>query len=388
MNAIVKGSLFLLLFLIAAGCGGGGGGGGADRPVEEIPADTQPRPIPPLADNPLYYQQWYSHYDANFYRYVREVYKVAADRDAHIHPPVPFIYGGSGIKVAVIDDALDVSHEDLRGAVVRTYDVASKTEDVMPRSDAQNHGTEVTGVIAARSNDRGIAGIAPQVSIYFIRLPFGGNVYDTQIVEAFEKAKEWGVDVVNCSWGSGDVSDTVRSAIVDLAEEGRNGKGTVIVFAAGNGGKDKIGDPIGNDESSIPQVLGVGASTIENRRATYSNYGESLDLMAPGGEHVGLTTLDQMGYGGEAPGDADYLLYSDEKAFAGTSAAAPVVSAVAADLLQAAPTLTRQQVFNILESTAEKFDDAGCGYDETGFSLYCGYGKVDLARALNTVTGE
>ncbi len=385
MNAIVKGSLFLLLFLIVAGCGGGGGAG---RPVEEIPADTQPRSIPPLADNPLYYQQWYSHYDANFYRYVREVYKVAADRDAHIHPPVPFIYGGRGIKVAVIDDALDVTHEDLRGAVVRTYDVASKTEDVMPRSNAQNHGTEVTGVIAARSNDRGIAGIAPQVSIYFIRLPFGGNVYDTQIVEAFEKAKEWGVDIINCSWGSGEVSDTVRSAIVELAEQGRGGRGTLIVFAVGNGATDKLGDPIGNDESSIPQVLAVGASTIENRRALYSNYGKSLDLMAPGGEHVGLTTLDQSGYRGVAPGVGNYLLYNDKEAFAGTSAAAPIVTGVIADLLQSAPMLRREEIFDILELTAERFDRADCGYDLSGFSPYCGYGKVDLQRALKMARGE
>jgi subtilisin family serine protease len=294
------------------------------------------------------------------------------------------------VKIAVIDNALDISHEDLKGAVTKVYDIATDSDDVCPFSDALNHGTEVTGVIAANSNDKGISGIAPEADIFFIRLPFdedgsGKGITNSDIIEAFDKAYKWGADVINCSWGTGDVDTAVEQAIKYVAKNGRNGRGTVIVFAAGNGGRDKIGDPIGNDESSIEEVIAVGATNIENKRTEYSNYGPTLDIMAPGGEYIGITTLDQMGTAGSAPGDSNYLLYYNDDAFAGTSASAPIVSAVVAQMLQADPGLTREEIYDLLTQNAEKFDQTGCNYDITGFSDTCGYGKVDVTATLNEI---
>jgi len=351
-----------LLFLV--GCGGGSSGD----------LVTLQRNVAPYSDNPLYYQQWYFERDDAFYS------RYGIDPDAHIHPWPTNQYAGRGVKVAIIDDALDVWHEDLRGAIVQTYDTQSGTSDVSPRTIYDNHGTEVTGIVAAGSNTLGISGIAPGAQVYFIRLPFDTAIPDSMIVDAFERARAWGVDVINCSWGSGNVSDTVRAAIEDVALNGRDGKGTVIVFASGNGGDDGIGDPIGNDESSIPEVLAVGATNIYNQRTAYSNYGPELDLVAPGGEYLGLTTLDRSGSAGDDPGN--YLLYNSQLAFGGTSAAAPIVTGVVAQLLEADGNLTRTEVMQALMANADKIDPAQCSYDATGHSDLCGFGKVNAMQTL------
>ena len=365
--------------LLIMGCGGSGSSNGESCDLVVEPRDM----LLPYSKNPLYYQQWYSHYDAGFYG------KYQCDRNASIHPWPDQNFTGRGVKVAIIDNALDISHEDLKGAIVKVYDVETRTENVCPRSDYENHGTEVTGIVAASSNEKGIVGIAPESSIYFIRMPFG-TIRDSVIVEAFEKAKEWGVDVINCSWGSNDVRDSVRNAIVDLATNGRDGNGTIIVFAAGNENQE-----IGNDEAGIPEVIGVGATNIDNRRTSYSNYGSELDIMAPGGEHLGLTTLDQMGQAGLATKSLNYIEFDDYKdygngisvPFGGTSASAPIVTAAVALMLQAEPSLTRQQVYDYLTSNAERFDENNCSYDSNNFSELCGYGKVHVQHTLNAILG-
>ncbi|WP_300362917.1 S8 family serine peptidase [Hydrogenimonas sp.] len=368
----------LIAVTLLSGCGGGGAGSEfSDKSctLQEYNKSNLPAlpGISVVADNPLYYQQWAIHYDRYFY------YGNDIDDEASIHMSEEHRFLGRGVKVAVIDDGLDVDHEDLVGAVVATYDVATGMTDVRPTRDTQNHGTEVTGIIAARNNAIGLLGVAPEAEVYFIRLPFGRSVSTFEIVEAFEKAKEWGVDVINCSWGSGDVDPAVRDIIADLATHGRNGKGTVIVFAAGN--EDQ---PIGKDEASLPEVIAVGATNRENLRSSYSNYGESLDIMAPGGEYIGLTTLDQMGSAGLSSRDPDYLEYDDPyNAFGGTSASAPIVTGVVALLLEANPNLTRQNVQNVLACSADKIGRIPYGGD--GFNDYYGYGKVNLKKAMALV---
>ncbi len=357
-------TLFIAAAILLQGCGGGDGGS----------VITRQRGVSAYTDNPLYYQQWYFGKNDTFYT------DNGIDPDANIHPWPNIQYAGRGVKVAIIDDALDVYHEDLSGGIVATYDVQSGTTLVTPRSNTENHGTHVTGIAVASSNTLGISGIAPAAQIYFIRIPFTADLTESMVIDAFQKAKEWGVDVINCSWGSGDVSAPIEAAIRDVAINGRGGKGTVVVFAAGNGGDDEIGDLIGNDESGIDEVVAVGATNIYNQRTQYSNYGPQLDIMAPGGEYIGLTTLDRTGTAGDDQGN--YLLYDSQEAFGGTSAAAPIVSGVAALLLEADSNLTRVDVINLLEKYADKIDTADCSYDINGHSDYCGYGKVNVLRTI------
>ncbi|MDQ7067477.1 MAG: S8 family serine peptidase [Sulfurimonas sp.] len=160
-----------------------------------------------------------------------------------------------------------------------------------------------------------------------------------------------------------------------LSNNGRDGKGTIIVFASGNDDQD-----MGNDESAIPEVISVGATDSENLRAYYSNFGLNLDLVAPGGYYLGITTLDSMGDKGLASLDDNYLLFDDvDGAFVGTSAAAPIVSGIIAIMLEKNPNLTRVEIENILKNSSDKIGNVPY---QNGRNNYYGYGKVNLTNAM------
>jgi len=195
------------------------------------------------------------------------------------------------------------------------------------------------------------------------------------VLLAFAKAEVFKADIINCSWGTYDVSPSVKETIQRLATTGRNGKGIAIVYAAGNNNRS-----MANDESAIREVIAVSASNEWNQRTTYSNYGPELDLLAPGGEDMGIATLDPMGNDGiSAIGGAEnYLLPDEDRFFQGTSAAAPIVTGAIALLLEISPALTRSEIVNILHQSADKIGDQAY---VAGRNDYYGYGKLNLASA-------
>jgi len=282
----------------------------------------------------------------------------------------------NGIKIAIIDDGLDVSHEDLVGAIAATYDLATKSTNVAQTSSTDYHGTAVTGIVGARANNIGMRGVACKSQILFLK--YKPYMTDTETIELFDKAAAFGADIISNSWGTGNVSPAVKAKIIDLATNGRGGKGITILFACGNQDQD-----MGNDESAIPEVISVGATNRDNVRANYSNYGANLDIMAPGGEYLGITTLDPMGIDGGASVDEDYLVYNDSKGFVGTSAATPIVSGVVALMLEKNPNLTRVEIENILKSTADKIGTVS--YDLDGRNDYYGYGKINLSSIFSSI---
>lgn len=282
---------------------------------------------------------------------------------------------GEGVKVAIYDDAVDIYHEDITGSFIDGYDFDLSTSVVIPTSSEETHGTEVAGLALARENDKGSVGVAPASSLYVIK-QVSGDVSKT--IKAFEWAKINGVDVVNCSWGTGNVSDAVRVAIDDLATNGRGGKGAIVVFASGN---DNV--TMGNDESALSSVIGVGSSTNLGERAWYSNFGPGLDLLAPsGGGTLKLVTTDVSGNGGHATvfgGHPNYVYATESAGFNGTSASAPIVAGVAALVLAANADLTRTQVQDILAQSATKI---GPYAYEGGRNDYYGYGMVNAGAAV------
>ena len=350
-------SFFLVLFL---GCGG------VDDPFLEITPDVAVETDNiKLSNEPYYYQQWYLNKDTSFYK------QNAIDDDAHIHSgDLLSKYSGKGIKIAIIDDGLDITHEEFTNAIKGTYNLESRDTDVSHTNSYDAHGTAVTGIIGARVNSKGIVGLANESEIFFLK--YKDEMTPSETIEVFNKAEEFGADIINCSWGTDDVSDAVREKIVDLAKNGRNGKGTIIVFASGNDDKN-----MGNDESSIPEVIAVGATDKDNLRAYYSNFGKNLDIVAPGGYYLGITTLDDVASNGYT--DGDYILYDDSNYFSGTSASAPIVSGAIALLLEKNPNLTRDEVENILKNTAEK---VGTLDYINGRNNYYGYGKIHLSNML------
>jgi subtilisin family serine protease len=313
---------------------------------------------------PLYYQQWAIEYNKSFYddNYI--------DPNANIHQNGYLdSYGATGVKIAVIDDGLDMNHEDIK--IYRSYSIINNDSNVSPiTGDEDYHGTAVTGIIGARRNEKGVLGIAYNSDIIFLQMK--SYVTDSDMIELFEKAKEYGAEVINCSWGTYDVTDAIKSEIQDLAINGRDGKGIIIVFAVGNEDKN-LDDPDINDESEIPEVIAVGATDSENVRAGYSNYGSALDVMAPGGYYYGITTTDISGSDGYSVDNYDR--YDDKNAFAGTSAAAPIVTGVIALMLERNPNLTREDIMDIIHNKSDKIGNLE--YTD-GRNDYYGYGKVNV----------
>ncbi len=351
----------IALSLFVLGCGGGGS---SEDGKDTIVLKSK------IAD-PSYEYQWYLHRNDTFYSANNINY------NAHIHPKDYFRkYRGKGIKIAIIDNSLDISHYDLAGAIKGTYSVLTKSSslvnpyniDVLDEQD-RSHGTNVTGVVGARANDDEIYSIASESSLYFLQ--YSENMSELETIELFKKAKEFGADIINCSWGTYDVSESVKEYIQDLATNGRDGKGVLVVFPTGNGDEQNIGIDVSdiNDESMIKEVISVGASDTRNQKASYSNYGQNLDVLAPGGDFDSELEKDILTLG----------LDNSSMYNSGTSFSAPIVSATLALMLEVNPNLTRVQAEDILKSTADKIGNFSY---ENGRNNFYGYGKINLSKAL------
>ena len=161
--------------------------------------------------------------------------------------------------------------------------------------------------------------------------------------------------------------DVVGAAIEHAVANGRQGKGCVIVWAAGNGN-----EAVSSDEwASHPKVIAVGASTDQDVRAPYSDFGPELALCAPSsGGANGITTTSIGGYRSD---------------FGGTSAAAPLVAGIAAVILSVAPNLRWHEVREILLRSADRIDVANGQYGNDGHSVWYGHGRANAFRALHAI---
>lgn len=284
---------------------------------------------------------------------------------------------GEGVKVAVYDKGIDVHHPDLAENIYKYRNYNDPKSDI-PYSDSDSnwHGTACAGIISAVENRIGSVGIAPLSSLYAVGYSENNVSKD---IEAYKWLMRENVSVINNSWGSYSALDAYSEIFRELATNGRNGKGIILVFAAGNG--DKYGRAIDfdtqniNDESESPYVFSIAASTRRNTITSYSNYGKAIDFTAPGGANggSGIFTTD-------ARGSVGYTSSDYNENFVGTSAAAPVVSGTIALMLSANPKLTRDDVYIILKFSAQK--RGNYAYDKDGHNVHWGYGKIDAGRAV------
>jgi subtilisin family serine protease len=284
-----------------------------------------------------------------------------AVHDADMDVPDAWDLGatGEGRVVAVVDTGVDASHDDFGGRVLPGWDFV---DDDPYASDPHGHGTHVAGTIAAaRDNDIGVAGVAPDARILPLRVlgPDGSGLV-SDIVKAYEYAHDHGVRVVNASLGSTSPSPTEETAIETYDE-------ITFVVAAGNGGNDGIGDDNDDpDEAEYPcaydstNIVCVGASRHDDAPAEFSNFGETtVDVFAPG---YGIMST--------VPGD-DYG-WSD-----GTSMATPHVAGEAALLLARNPELEPDDIKAAVIGSAD--------YENALNHLSVSNGRANAWAALTTI---
>lgn len=267
---------------------------------------------------------------------------------------------GAGVKVAVMDDGVN-NHPDLATLLPGTSSGGGDGTSY----DLEGHGMSCAGLIGAQHNDIGIKGIAPSSDIMSINV-YSRNASSEGHAEAILHAVNAGTDVISTSLWMAH-SSVLEEAFEYAANEGRGGKGCVIMVASGNVYDDPIEFP-----ADLPYVTTVGAiSGVSGQRASYSGHGPELNIMAPSGLVVSTDLPGSIGYS-----DGDYT-YD----FGGTSAATPIVAGVAALVLSENAALTRTQVQQILYESATDYGDTG--WDED-----FGHGLVNAHKALVEAGGS
>lgn len=307
---------------------------------------------------------------------------------------------GTGVTIAVIDTGIDIDHEEFRsaGKLVAPFDATLRTNNPRP-GPGENHGTACAGV-ACGDGSFGASGVAPKARLIPIRLRSGlGSMAEAR---AFEHAAVNGADVISCSWGPNDgdpsdpndpvhqsvvaLPDSTREAIEFATGSGRNGKGCVVLFAAGNGNESVDNDGY----ASFPKVVAVAACNDSGKRSFYSDFGNAVWCSFPSNDIVparttGIWTTDRSGPAGYNPGGS---LFSGDtggnytNSFGGTSSAAPGAAGVAALILSRNPALRRDEVHDILKRCCDRIDTAGGAYDANGHSSLYGFGRLNAKRAV------
>lgn len=296
---------------------------------------------------------------------------------------------GNGVTIAIVDDCLQTSHPDLTAncppvATKLHHDFNDDDDDPKPIvANGDFHGTCVAGLAAARQNNGapdpntglllGVSGVAPEARLLGLRL-IAGAFGDEDIASALT----WGpnntiVDVSNNSWGVPEVYGLggfdilAKAAQRDAAVKGRDGKGQVTVFSAGNG-RFSQGNANYSSISNSRYILTVGALDSTGKFSSYSTPGAPLLVTAPGGglgffgAEQRIVTTDVTGIGGLNPAADDILNTDYTRQMNGTSSAAPITSGVAALMLGANPNLTWRDVKEILAGTARKVDETAADW--------------------------
>ncbi|MBR1488709.1 MAG: S8 family serine peptidase [Bacteroidales bacterium] len=291
------------------------------------------------------------------------------------------ITSGSGVKIAIVDQGIDFSHGDIAAnKYYLSYDAKSGTSPSI-FTVGKSHGTHVAGIVGAVGNNSlQIAGVAYGGSIMGISHPLQVNgTISEELASGISWAWQHNVDILNNSWGDqgGQCYNNLHSVLLESSLQnaltnGRNGRGCVVVFAAGNYGAS--GAVMDYPATFDDRILAVGSIGVTGYRSSFSGYGSKLDIVAPG-ENI-LSTL---------PGNQTGTM-------SGTSMAAPHVAGVAALMLAANPQLTREEVVRIIQRTARKISPGSpytyqyyprdYMFDDETWNQEVGHGLVDATAAV------
>ena len=321
---------------------------------------------------------------------------------------------GQGIKVAVIDEGVDLTHPDLSSNLLTGYDATDGNLNGGPnKTNNDAHGTACAGIIASIANNtKGTVGIAYNTKIIPVRVGYSNGLpfsdpnrtwitNNNWLANGINWAVQNGADILSNSWGGGSPSTAITNAINNAVNYGRtNNKGCTVLFSSGNYNTN-VAYP-----ASLPNVIAVGASSMCDERKSStsnatqllgsstqpdangtscdgefwwgSNFGNEIDIVAPG---VKIYTTDISGVNGYSVGD-----YKSD--FNGTSSACPNAAGVAALVLSVNPNFTQAQVREILETTTDKIGNTpynvtfqNYGATQT-WNNQVGYGRLNAFSAV------
>jgi hypothetical protein len=344
-------------------------------------------------DEPMLADQW--HLEST---HVTAAWRLAEER--HVIP--------QDTLVAVLDLGFEASHHDLQDAWLvnpgeipgnkKDDDKNGMIDDVAGWNFAVNgnnllhgasnkHGTATAGIVGARANGRGVAGICSWCKV----LPI---VVDDSVVNeaaAFRYAHSRGARIFSNSWGyrlRPPDTDIVVEAINEVARD------SIVIFAMSNAATNDCREPA-PDISAIPSVIAISSVTKSGTKVNPSGYGPCLELVAPssGGPtdsgNPAIWTTDRVGQNGYNTGtdpanlpDGDYT-----KSFWGTSAAAPQVGGIVGMLKSFVPSATPADLRAAILDTAQKVGGSDAAYDDRGFSNKYGYGQIDAEAAFEKLIG-
>ncbi|MEK3683369.1 S8 family peptidase [Paenibacillus sp. FSL R10-2736] len=259
--------------------------------------------------------------------------------------------GSKEVVVAVVDTGVQADHPDLQGQLLAGYNAI--TNGGAPDDDV-GHGTHVSGIIGAlTNNEEGVAGISWYNKILPVKaLDNSGAGTTYSVAEGIIWAADHGAKVINLSLGNYADSQFLHDAIKYAYD-----RDVVIVSASGNDNTERPGYPAAYEE-----VIAVAATNSTGERASFSNYGDYIDVAAPG-ESIASTYPD-----------------NQYAALSGTSMASPHVAALAGLVRSLNPELSNKEVTELLTSNAVDLGDAG--HDK-----YYGWGQVDIYKTLQAAGG-
>lgn len=387
---------------------------GTGQKVFDIAIDLLKRPdveychpelIRPRARKGIFSQQWH----------LKKTTVAGVLVDAHANVEAAHdVTRGAGVTIAIIDDGVDIDHDEFGGAgkIVAPRDATLQTADPRPKDpfgtgpeDGENHGTACAGV-ACGNGGNGSSGVAPEAKLMPIRLASG--LGSQREADAFKWAADHGADVISCSWGPQDgrwwnpndpahgqvfaLPASTRLAIDHVVANGRNGKGCVVLFAAGNGNESVDNDGY----ASYAKVIAVAACNDRGTRSVYSDFGDAVWCAFPSSDFghapfsqpdpltAGIWTTDRVGQHGYNTGHAGAgdLAGNYTNSFGGTSSACPGAAGVAALVLSVNPVLKWHEVRELLKQACDKIDPQGGQYDAGGHSPKYGYGRLNARTAV------
>jgi len=254
--------------------------------------------------------------------------------------------GAQDVIVGVVDTGVDLKHQDLQGQLLQGYNVIS--DNNVPQDDV-GHGTHVAGVISALvNNNLGVAGMTWYNKVLPVKVldqTGAGSTYS--VAQGIIWATDHGAKVINLSLGNYADSSFLHDAIKYAFD-----KDVALIAASGNDNTERPGYPAAYEE-----VFAVAATDSENKKAPFSNYGDYIDVAAPG---VSIAST-----------------YPDNQyaALSGTSMASPHVTALAALIRSTNPNLKNTEVYEIMRKSAQDLGDPGK-------DKYFGFGLIDVVKAV------